>query len=85
MPTVPEVGENPVRVGAGIAGTSGSSLSLQPLHNRKKKRLNINKLDILFITGLFGDYPAKVGHGIATGEFHITSGSFCFISGECTQ
>ena len=41
VPTAPEVGENPVIVGSGITGESGLSLSLHPLHSKKKKRLSI--------------------------------------------
>ena len=42
VPTIPEVGENPVRVGVGIFGSDGSSFSLHELHSRKKERLSTN-------------------------------------------
>lgn len=48
VPTVPEVGENPVMVGTRVPGVTGSSLFLHPLHRRKKKRLDTNKLDTFF-------------------------------------
>ena len=49
VPTVPEVGENPVRVGVRVAGLAGSSFSLHELTSRKKKRLSINILDTFFM------------------------------------
>ena len=43
VPAEPEVGENPVRVGAGIAGFGDSSLLLHPLHRREIKTLTAIK------------------------------------------
>ena len=49
VPTVPEVGENPVRVGMRTTGLDGSSFSLHELHRKKRKRLRINIWDTFFI------------------------------------
>ena len=44
VPIAPDVGENPVSVGAVAAGGTGSSLSLHALHSKKKAQLRIRKL-----------------------------------------
>jgi hypothetical protein len=50
VPSVPELGENPVRVGMRISGLDGSSFSLHELHNKKKKKLSINTWDTFFMS-----------------------------------
>jgi hypothetical protein len=52
VPVVPEVGENPVRVGSSVTGLDGSSLSLHELHKRKRKRLGIIMWDTFFINNI---------------------------------
>jgi len=49
VPIVPDVGENPVSVGAVAGGGIGSSLSLHALHNRKKTQVRTSSLYSLLI------------------------------------
>ena len=44
VPIAPDVGENPMSVGAVAAGGTGSSFSLHALHSRKMTQLRISKL-----------------------------------------
>jgi hypothetical protein len=50
VPSVPEVGENPVSVGVTTTGLDGSSFSLHELHNKKKKKLSINTWNTFFMS-----------------------------------
>src|SRR5688572_10634084 len=50
-------------------------LSSQSLPSRDSSAETKNCV-MIFMTKTFSDYPAKVGHGPGTEEFHITSGTF---------
>ena len=65
VPIVPDVGENPVSVGAVAAGGIGSSLSLHALHSRKKTKLRKSKLCRFLIREM-----------IKAGRFHIVREGF---------